>query len=506
VHAVLCARVPDVKLWWPLHYGAPNLHSLRASVTMRGAAAPTWAAAKQIGFRSVALSTGTRVPEAPKRVAAAHAAAFVGCFRDGNPYWGCAPGYAPGKTCQHALPHLAGSSDAMTVGTCLALCAKAGAGANGNGSQFTLAGLQDGKNCYCGTAIGPGTCGSAVSGHGPGKCMPLVGTLTDPSECGAPCAGDRSVACGGGSYMWTANSVYNVSLSTAHAPSDDATEGPGQPPANNGAGAGAASGHASGAAATEGSGDSEFALVINGIKVFSRGGNLVPFELLEATANQSYIRRTLQSTVDGGMNMLRVWGGGMYQTDAFYEECDRRGVMLYHDMMFCQVGRGEWDHRHRSPLHSPLHSPPPLLPNTPGPTARSKYPHDRLSLTALSNRFLQRLYPHDDAFAANVKAELRYQLRRLIHHASIVLWDSSNENENDPAFFYDTVLTAVAANDDSRPIWPASPSSGFAAGVHTETGLPNGNKLVGRFAGTKATLDTHMPYGFCTKDFVTSKR
>jgi hypothetical protein len=51
---------------------------------------------------------------------------------------------------------------------------------------------------------------------------------------------------------------------------------------------------------------------------------------------------------------------------------------------------------------------------------------------------------------------------RLRHHPSIVLWDSSNENDGDPPFFYDTVLTTIAESDDSRPLWPASPSSGFA--------------------------------------------
>ena len=118
--------------------------------------------------------------------------------------------------------------------------------------------------------------------------------------------------------------------------------------------------------------------------------------------------------------------------------------------------------------------------------------------------FCQRFYPHDAPFVANVKAELTEQVTRLMSHPSIVLWDSSNENEGDPAFFYSTVLTTIARTDPSRPLWPASPSSGFDKGVHTSTGLPNGNALVGRFAGTLKTLDTHMPYDFCTAAGVTS--
>jgi hypothetical protein len=150
--------------------------------------------------------------------------------------------------------------------------------------------------------------------------------------------------------------------------------------------------------------------------------------------------------VDGSMNMLRVWGGGMYQDDVFYDECDRLGVMLYHDMMFSE-----------------------------------------------------RLYPHNQAFVDNVFTEVTEQVNRLRHHPSIVLWDANNEDDNDPAFFYDVVLTAVANADDSRPLWPASPSSGFATGVDTATGRPNGNPLTGRF---QEDLDTHQPYNFCSAQCV----
>lgn len=362
-------------------------------------------------------------------------------------YWGCAPGFS--RTCQHALPFLAANDDdGMTVSRCISLCAAASsaqrtAAVSGAAANYTLAGLQDGTRCYCGAEIGRQCDG----------CMPLVGTLADPSECGSPCSGDAGVACGGASYMWGSNSVYNVTsaVQRQHSPRlrgehVTATASTQHPPA-----ASASASAVAEPAGQEGSGDSGFALVINGVKVFARGGNLVPFELLEATVNASYVNRTVRSAAEGGMNMLRVWGGGIYQADAFYEECDRLGVMLYHDMMFCQ-----------------------------------------------------RFYPHDAAFVGNVKAELQYQLQRLRPHPSIVLWDSSNENEGDPAFFYSTVLQTIAEADATRPLWPASPSSGFDAGVHTATGLPNGNTLVGRFAGTRATLDTHMPYNFCNASYVTS--
>ena len=410
VHASIEASVPQIKLWWPLHYGEPNLYNITAIIDWDGASTPP-PVAKAVGFRSVGLYTGPAASQPPQKVDPAHAAAFVGCFKDGNPYWG-------GK--QHALPLLAGDSPDMTVGKCIAMCAHAG-------PNYTLAGLQPGAalksnqrgglkqkgtSCYCGSEIGQ-TCDGCLRG---------VGTLGDPGECVWPCGGDPSIACGGGSYMWGANSVYNVTAAAAGSTGSAAAASPAPP-----------------APGTEGSGDSAMAIVVNGVHIFSRGANLVPFELLEATVKPEYIKRTVQSVHDGGLNMLRVWGGGIWQDDLFYEECDRKGILIYHDSMFSM-----------------------------------------------------RLYPvQDAAFRQNVIGEIQYQVSRLMHHPAIVLWDSSNENDGDPAFYYDVVLTSIAEADNSRPLWPASPSSGFATGVDTATGLPNGNRLTGRF---QETLDTHMPY------------
>ena len=292
--AQLSARVPDVQLWWPKHYGAPRMHGLQAVVEWGGASASATAVSARVGFRSVALYTGDAAPRVPARADPALSAAYVGCFRDGNPFWGCAANFS--STCQHALPHHAATDlVGMTVAKCVALCAAQSTAA----AAFPLAGVQNGGTCYCGDAIGE-QCD---------RCMPLVGTRGDEMECGSPCAGDRSVACGGSSYMWGSNSVYNVSHAMRLLRGGDATEPP--PPTDVAA---AAAPHSNTSTPNaEGSGDSAFALVINGVKVFSRGANLVPFELLEATANTSYIQRTLQSVEDGEMNMLRVWGGGMYQ-------------------------------------------------------------------------------------------------------------------------------------------------------------------------------------------------
>ena len=86
--AIITAKVPDVKLWWPQHYGEPHLHILSAMLRFgTSGAAPTAssskASSKAIGFRSVGLFTGGAAPASPAQVDPAHKASFVGCFRDG---------------------------------------------------------------------------------------------------------------------------------------------------------------------------------------------------------------------------------------------------------------------------------------------------------------------------------------------------------------------------------------------------------------------------------------
>jgi sRNA-binding regulator protein Hfq len=75
------------------------------------------------------------------------------------------------------------------------------------------------------------------------------------------------------------------------------------------------------------------------------------------------------------------------------------------------------------------------------------------------------------------EAEIRYNIRRLSHHASIVLWNGGNEWQGSLDIFDSFVLRVVAEEDQSRPIWPISPSAGWASGVSALTGLPNGRPL-----------------------------
>ena len=131
----------DVDLWWPAQYGSPAMHTLSANVSWDAKAlvsTPATIVSKRVGFRSVALDTGPAAPQSPTRVDPAHASSFVGCFRDGNIYWG-----GP----QHVLPDLKSDDGGMTVSRCLQLCA-------GAGDNMTLAGLEHGTSCYCGTTIG----------------------------------------------------------------------------------------------------------------------------------------------------------------------------------------------------------------------------------------------------------------------------------------------------------------------------------------------------------------
>jgi beta-mannosidase len=120
-----------------------------------------------------------------------------------------------------------------------------------------------------------------------------------------------------------------------------------------------------------------FAFVINGIPVFAKGANYIPFDMFEPRVTEAQQRRVLQSAVDANMNMIRGWGGGYYESDRFYEMADEMGLLVWQDFMF---GGGM----------------------QPG---------------------------YDDAFRANVVAEARDQVRRLRDHPSIVLWCGNNEEE-----------------------------------------------------------------------------
>ncbi|MGL5010831.1 MAG: glycoside hydrolase family 2 protein, partial [Paracoccaceae bacterium] len=167
-----------------------------------------------------------------------------------------------------------------------------------------------------------------------------------------------------------------------------------------------------------------FGFTCNGHPVFARGANWIPADALHGRITQAGVRDLLQSAVDANMNMIRVWGGGRYEPDWFYDICDELGLMVWQDFMFA--------------CH---------------------------------------LYPSTPAFLAEVDAEVRDVVARINHHACLALWCGDNELIGALTWFpesrkdrdrylvnYDrlnrTVETALQATLPGASWWPSSPSPG----------------------------------------------
>lgn len=117
-----------------------------------------------------------------------------------------------------------------------------------------------------------------------------------------------------------------------------------------------------------------FYLKLNGVPVFMKGANYIPSESFLPRVTDSIYRQIIQTAVDANMNMLRVWGGGIYENDVFYEECDRNGILVWQDFMFACA-----------------------------------------------------MYPGDENFLKSVKQEVIHNVNRLQNHPSIALWCGNNE-------------------------------------------------------------------------------
>jgi beta-mannosidase len=170
-----------------------------------------------------------------------------------------------------------------------------------------------------------------------------------------------------------------------------------------------------------------FEFVINGIPIFAKGADVIPSDSFANRVTPEKYRAMLQSAKDANMNMVRLWGGGYYEADEFYNLCDELGIMIWHDFMF----GNEWQ-------------------------------------------------PGTYDFKLNVEKEAEDQLRRLRNHPSIVLWSGNNETEIgfhwldrdklDPAvrlqmwqdyvtLFHGVLARAVTRFDPEVPYWPSSPSA-----------------------------------------------
>ncbi|MBN1582606.1 MAG: beta-mannosidase, partial [Anaerolineae bacterium] len=168
------------------------------------------------------------------------------------------------------------------------------------------------------------------------------------------------------------------------------------------------------------SSQNDFAIVVNGKKCFAKGANWIPADAVYARVSDERYDRLIREAHDANFNMLRVWGGGLYEREAFYRACDRYGIMIWHDFMF----------------------------------ACSPYPD------------------HLDTFRANVAREADYQTKRLQRHACIALWSGSNENNwgfrdwwaektQGGAYLYNYLLPdTVQCNTPEIPYWNGSPYGG----------------------------------------------
>jgi beta-mannosidase len=166
--------------------------------------------------------------------------------------------------------------------------------------------------------------------------------------------------------------------------------------------------------------DGTFAFCINGKKIFCKGGDWIPADALYARISDERYATLVQQAQAANFNMLRIWGGGLYEREAFYQACDRCGIMLWHDFMF----------------------------------ACAPYPD------------------HLDWFRQEVEMEADYQTQRLQHHASLVLWCGNNENTwgfdewwhsqtQAGALIYNYILpAAVQRNSPEIPYWNSSPYGG----------------------------------------------
>ncbi len=163
---------------------------------------------------------------------------------------------------------------------------------------------------------------------------------------------------------------------------------------------------------------------VNNRRIFAKGANWIPCDALERRQTPEKYRGLLESAAAANMNMIRVWGGGQYEKDCFYDICDELGLLVWHDMM-CACAT----------------------------------------------------YPADENFLGEIRAELSHQLRRLRDHASIALWCGDNEclgavkwfkeTEKDVEFYREAWVArskmqgeAVAKFDPDRTYWPSSPCCG----------------------------------------------
>ena len=167
----------------------------------------------------------------------------------------------------------------------------------------------------------------------------------------------------------------------------------------------------------------EFAHKVNGVKIFAMGADYIPQDNILSRVNKDRTRTLLQHCADSHFNCIRVWGGGYYPEDDFYDICDELGLVVWQDLMFaCAV------------------------------------------------------YRLSEDFEENIRIEIEQNVKRLRHHASLGLWCGNNEMElfvgqenwgakftlkSDYVKMYEYIFPKMMKELDPQTFyWPASPSSG----------------------------------------------
>jgi len=177
-----------------------------------------------------------------------------------------------------------------------------------------------------------------------------------------------------------------------------------------------------------------FEFVVNGISVFAKGADVIPFDSFPTRVTPAVHRNILEAAREAHMNMVREWGGGLYESEDFYDICDELGILVWQEFMF----GGD-------------------------------------------------MVPGDVEFQENVRQEAIDQITRLRDHPSIAIWCGNNEVETgwyhwadrqefkesiSPEsrdrvwqdyiiMFADILRSSVAQYADPTPYWPSSPSADF---------------------------------------------
>ncbi|MDG5798883.1 glycoside hydrolase family 2 protein [Marinilabiliaceae bacterium ANBcel2] len=186
---------------------------------------------------------------------------------------------------------------------------------------------------------------------------------------------------------------------------------------------------------------SSFEFYLNGEPFFAKGANYIPLESFPSRLTYEDYESALEDAVKANYNMLRMWGGGIYEDKIFYDLCDEKGILIWQDFMFACA-----------------------------------------------------MYPGDDHFLENVKNEIEYNVERLRNHPSIALWCGNNEIYNGwfdwnwqtrfnyskedsltvwndyQTIFHELIPQVLEEKDPGRDYWPSSPLYGWGHEIATRKG------------------------------------